>query len=493
MVDGHPLVSLCMIVRNEGRHLKACLDSARGIINDIVVVDTGSCDDTRELARQCGARVYDFPWCDDFSAARNESVRHARGEWILWLDADDRVAERSRTALEKCVRSLPIEPAAYLFRVISIGPDGGPMFEVLHPRLFPNRSDVRWEYRVHEQVAPSLRRAGCAFRATDVSIVHVGYRQSDDVSRKLERNLRLLNLDLQRDPLDPFILSGRAGTLLDLGRSAEALVSLHLCEVAYAGHRIPPNIPALKARAYAHQGELLQALEIVCAGRNAYPRDGQLSFKQAEILGALGRLEDAEACLRGQLMIGEDHPAYGCADRTLAAFRVRHLLADVLLLQGRAQEAQVEAEQVTRERPAFGVGWLTLAETLLAHDRVDAARAICERFGQSRDADSGRSIVEASIHMRHGEPRRALVLIDRLLEDTPGNVLLRRARAQAMFASGSRGDAMNGALSQVLELDPLCARTWALRRQLSVPGRFRAPASLARCAELSLSPLVALE
>src|SRR5262249_30962404 len=84
-----PRVSLCMIVRDEEANLPRCLRSAADLVDEMVVVDTGSADGTREFARRLGARVVDFAWVDSFAAARNASLDHATGEWIFWLDADE--------------------------------------------------------------------------------------------------------------------------------------------------------------------------------------------------------------------------------------------------------------------------------------------------------------------------------------------------------------------------------------------------------------------
>jgi tetratricopeptide (TPR) repeat protein len=86
---GGERLSLAMIVRNEEPRLGRCLESVRGLVDEIVVVDTGSTDGTVEVARRHGASVHHFEWCEDFAAARNESIRHATGDWIMWLDADD--------------------------------------------------------------------------------------------------------------------------------------------------------------------------------------------------------------------------------------------------------------------------------------------------------------------------------------------------------------------------------------------------------------------
>src|SRR5262245_2807085 len=111
-------VSLCMIARDEAGHLAACLSTVTGLVFEIVVVDTGSTDETRAIAEGFGARVVAFPWDDDFAAARNESIRRARGAFIFWLDADERVPEASRAELAALFGAL--EPkSGYLLRSVS--------------------------------------------------------------------------------------------------------------------------------------------------------------------------------------------------------------------------------------------------------------------------------------------------------------------------------------------------------------------------------------
>src|SRR5438132_14215088 len=101
-----------MIVKNEEANLAECLSPVRSLVDEIVVVDTGSTDRTREVAAAWGARIFEFPWCDDFSAARNECLRHARGDWVLSLDADDRVDDANAKKLEGLFAGLA-GPAAY--------------------------------------------------------------------------------------------------------------------------------------------------------------------------------------------------------------------------------------------------------------------------------------------------------------------------------------------------------------------------------------------
>src|SRR5687767_15152493 len=112
-----PTVSLCMIVRNEGHQLAECLAPVAELFDEIVIVDTGSQDNTREVAAGFTPRVIDFVWCDDFSAARNHALRHAQGEWIFWLDADDRLSPTNVEKLRRLMAGLSDKPQAFLMQV----------------------------------------------------------------------------------------------------------------------------------------------------------------------------------------------------------------------------------------------------------------------------------------------------------------------------------------------------------------------------------------
>jgi glycosyltransferase involved in cell wall biosynthesis len=154
-------VSLCLIVKDEEPNLDACLASVDGLFDEIVVVDTGSTDRTKEIARRHGAKVFDFPWVDSFAAARNASLEHATSQWIFWLDADDRLDAENRQTFRALLATLGDENAAYALKCRCLpDPTTGAVTVVDHVRLFRNRPDVRWRYRVHEQILPVRLRPG---------------------------------------------------------------------------------------------------------------------------------------------------------------------------------------------------------------------------------------------------------------------------------------------------------------------------------------------
>ncbi len=142
--SGRPLaVSLTMIVRDEEKSLPRCLASVRGLFDEIIIVDTGSTDRTKDIARWFGAKVFDFEWIDDFAAARNAALDHATGDYAFWLDADDVISHADRKKLEDLLHNPPHPGAAYVFSLVLDHPNGLTKPPGGQIRLFPRIPEVR--------------------------------------------------------------------------------------------------------------------------------------------------------------------------------------------------------------------------------------------------------------------------------------------------------------------------------------------------------------
>ena len=148
-------VSLCMIVKNEEEHLPRCLRSVRDLVEEIIIVDTGSTDGTKELAASFGAKLYDFAWCDDFSAARNFSFSKAAADYCMWLDADDVLADKDREAFLCMKDTLPADTDVVMMRYHTAFDDiGTPTFSYWRERLLRRSANFRREGAVHEAISP---------------------------------------------------------------------------------------------------------------------------------------------------------------------------------------------------------------------------------------------------------------------------------------------------------------------------------------------------
>jgi len=204
-------LSLCMIVKNEEQNLPFCIGPLKSVLDEIVVVDTGSTDRTQEVARQLGAKVFEFPWVDDFSAARNESIRRATGDYVLWLDGDDRFDEPEVRKLARLKGMLsPGRDKGYYLYVNNQSPvDGETHFYQL--RIFPRIPGAEFQGRVHEQIFHRLTRLGIPLVETDIVLRHTGYPNASAVVRKSERNLQLIYREMEADPNNPILHYNAAG------------------------------------------------------------------------------------------------------------------------------------------------------------------------------------------------------------------------------------------------------------------------------------------
>ncbi len=224
-----PTVSLTMIVRDEQLNLPGCLQSCADWFDELVIVDTGSRDETKAVAaaardrRGRAARVFDFAWCDDFAAARNESLRHATGDWVFWMDADDRLDETNRRKLANLLASLDDRSVGYEMGQVSQFPDGqvAPPFRQL--RLFPRRPQLKWWGRIHEGL---IGAADLTYVNTGIHIWHVGYHDPATLEAKSARNLRLLEMQIAETPRNALVLFHLAREYFIKGRAAEAFQTL---------------------------------------------------------------------------------------------------------------------------------------------------------------------------------------------------------------------------------------------------------------------------
>lgn len=214
-----PTVGAAIIARNEERFLAGCLESLRGLVEDIVVVDTGSTDTTPAIATAFGARLFEFTWCNDFAAARNKALDEARADWILYIDADERV----KTPFARPIGSfLDLETDAGAY--VRFSPRLGYTY-FNEPRLFLKHHEIRFKGRIHESHLPDLHayaaQHNLSIPKTPIEIEHLGYE--GDQAHKHARNLPLLEEELARNPQRLYCWHHLAETLAALGRTDEAL------------------------------------------------------------------------------------------------------------------------------------------------------------------------------------------------------------------------------------------------------------------------------
>lgn len=231
-------LTVCMIARNEEGNLARSLPSIRGVADEVIVVDTGSTDATREVAARHGATVGEFAWCDDFGAARNAALELATSEWIFWLDADEALLPGSERGLREAVARDDALGHLVTRRDLADANDPGVYSRMWQLRLFRNDPALRFRGRCHPDFHPSFagvaRQRGMVVGTADVEIEHWGYLGGLR-TEKLRRARRLLEMELRDRPGQLSYMTELFRTQKELGENAGAAETLRALMRSAAG------------------------------------------------------------------------------------------------------------------------------------------------------------------------------------------------------------------------------------------------------------------
>jgi len=451
-------LSLCMIVMNEERDLPGCLQSTRGLVDEIIVVDTGSKDRTPEIAREFGAKVYPFKWVNDFAAARNESIRHATGDYILWLDADDRIPPQERENFVRWKQELPTsEKRAYWFIVESPKEEEFLTERCYQMRVFPRVEGVRFIRRVHESILESINALGIPSSYCDITIRHVGYARKADMHRKANRNLKLLLAALAEAPDDPTIHWHLSMTYNVIGekeksaRHAESLLSL---------------IPDGKLEGEERQWQIAALVHL------------------GNLYAELGREKEAEKTLRKAMELDRNNP--------MSAFFLARLLikqrayTKALPILQRLREKDLQVYQVPYPQKAVKFYchiWLGHCyETLGKRNEAVREYALASKVNPSWD-ERGAEVGE--FYLREGKVEKALEVLERAVKIDPFNPSVLSNLALAYRRTG-RIEEAEVCLRKAVQLDPEHFDALAnLGHLLLLKGKLEEAAPLLKKAALS--------
>lgn len=279
-----------MIVKNEEKHLERCLTSVKDVVDEIVIVDTGSDDKTLEIADSFNANIYHFKWNNDFSTARNFALSKCQSDWILYLDADEELNSNSINELITIINGKLVAVNC----VVKSLTDNDSKFGVMkYPRLFPNDKRIKFEGKVHEQIQTSLNTYNIQLVDSTIEIIHYGYILNDEAAnKKLERNLVLLQSNKKNNPYDK----------LKLGQTLHSLKRYEESEIHF-NDLINDRSTELKIKSIAllHYAILLfeknnfaKSLEIAIKGLEIIPKSAYLNFLTSIIYL---RLDDKQKAL----------------------------------------------------------------------------------------------------------------------------------------------------------------------------------------------------
>jgi GT2 family glycosyltransferase len=395
-----PRLSVCLIVRNEEQFLPRCLASIKPVAHQIVVLDTGSTDRTVEIAREFGAEVHRFEWCDDFAAARNACLEHATGDWILQLDADEELPPAEHSKLLAALQKEKV--IGHRLPLLNSGLEAEGVSYV--PRLFRNAPGLFYICRVHEQVFSSVlvRAEEWALETAHggPQLLHHGYTKEIVRDRqKVQRNLRLLQQALVDFPDDANLLMNLGLELARSGDLAAALVQYEAAFRSLSSNHHASLVPELRETLLTQYGaHLIKALkdeDAIRILRSPLAKAGGLTASQQFALGlALMRTrrfaDGAEAFRR--CLATRNQPGLSPINPEILRAGPHHCLATCLANLGQPESALQSLENALRDDPKSRAVRMDLARTLFAQGRpIDALKHLHDIVAQTpADADAWR-------------------------------------------------------------------------------------------------------
>ncbi len=438
-----PTLAMCMIAKDEAAFIADAVASVAGLADEIIVVDTGSTDATVELARAAGARVEFFPWVGDFSAARNASLEHATADWILALDADERVTAKSRSAIRAVMEEFRDDPVPRVIcvRIRNLTREGVFIGDGFSGRIFPNRPDMRFEGRVHEEVARGRTDVATDYRL-DIELDHFGADPAVMREKaKDDRNIKLLEARLAEDPehlMTWFYLASQhwiAKRLTQALDAFERVVDLFERDPSRYGmgvRQVPvPYSYVGLVRGHLDAGRIAVAVAFGERGRARFGDNPDLAYHLGLAQAAAGALDEAAALLdRAADAPVKGYGLIGMHDRSIGEWKARKARGDLAFERGEDTQAYAAYRAVSDTLPE-------------AHpDRVAVAARLVELASRIGDLGPLADFTRRYVELRPGEGEVAVQAAGQIASagDLQGAYDLLTGLVQAHPALGERMD-----------------------------------------------------
>ena len=443
--DHRPRLSVCVIARNEERFLGQCLASVRGLADQIVVVDTGSSDRTIEIAREHGAEVFHFQWCDDFSAARNAALEHATCDWVLALDADEQLPADSHEPLRQLMQDK--SAIAWRLPITDVGREDEGCSYV--PRLFRNASALFYVGRIHEQIFSSLevrrQQWGLENRLGNAPLRHHGYCREVVKDRdKVQRNLRLLEQAVAEMPDEPNLLMNYGLELARSGERERGVVEYFKALGIMSSQPASMVVPELRETLLTQLSTQLAALrrwdDLARLLNSPLARAGGLTASLHFALG-LAHLEQKQFCEAAdqmrQCLAKRHQPALAPINKEIRQAGPRHCLALCLDQLRQPEAAALEFRGALQDDPQSRPARFDYADFLAAHGQP--VQALNLYFTLAREKpDDARAWLRGG-HLALSAPEFHEVALDWTSEaqgHLPEDPAVARQRAQALTLAG---------------------------------------------------------
>ncbi|MBS3113628.1 glycosyltransferase [Candidatus Woesearchaeota archaeon] len=317
-------ISLCMITKNEEKFLELCLNSVKSIVDEIIIVDTGSTDKTKEIAKKFNAKIIDFKWIDDFSAAKNESLKHATRDWVLVLDADEVIEKKDLDKIKNAIENsekdfvgFSLEQRSYINNFFEGAVKNNSDFELVKNylfyiphhlvRLFKNSLGLYFKHRVHELIEDSIIEKNLKYRKIDVVLHHFGsLKDVNLISNKTEQYSKIILKQLEENP--DIARYNYQAARMHLGKSDFSNALKYFEKTA----KLSPNYKLVFseiAKIYLQMNDKNRAIEYFKKSMKHNPENPSPANNLAVVYMSIGKFEQAKKILEEQLKKHPDNKA----------------------------------------------------------------------------------------------------------------------------------------------------------------------------------------
>jgi glycosyltransferase involved in cell wall biosynthesis len=413
-------VSLCMIVKNEERFLRACLESVRGLVDEICIVDTGSTDQTLAIAAEFGARLEHRAWRNDFSWARNEALAMARHRWIIVLDADEVVREESHATLRR-LREVPAYDTGLWVRCFNAVDDYKGTGASSHAiaRVFPNNPRIRYRSPIHEYITLDGGDSGIPAKHAPLAIDHFGYLKAVVSERKkADRNLAIIRAAIEREPEDPFHWYNLGTTALIERRMEEGITALERMRVLVgttARGFVPSGLSFLADAYVEFRGDADRAIELARLSLERSPHFANAHFTLGKALAHAGRYHEAIAAFEAAIADGAHNKQQFLVDDEVSVWKAQSEIGAAYGRLGDKESALAWFERGLANRPGVLPLMLNRARALESLGRLEETEEQYRRAWEEF-ADDQTAMDYVNVLLRRHAYDRSLAAIDAIAE-----------------------------------------------------------------------------
>lgn len=372
-----------MIVKNEEDNLPRCLESIKDIVDEMIIVDTGSTDDTIKIAKSYGAKVFHFEWNDNFSDAKNFSLEQAKGDWIMTMDADEELSASDKNKVLSLLNNRDID--VFLFQTLSyVGNTPGlETVNNLNIRLIRNHKGYKYMGAIHEQLYNSINPIkGNKVKTEKIIVYHYGYLIKVAIKKdKPSRNMKILEKLLENDPNHNFHLYNMGNEYLRLRKFEKALACF---KKAY--ENFMPNLaycPKLLLKMIITLEELHrhdEELKMLNTGLQYYPKFTDLEYIRACLFHRQKKYSLAIKGFKKCIEMGEPPlDQYNIND--VGGYRAYYALGEIHSELGDYDDAYYYYIETIKAKPNFYMPLYRIAEILVKKGRtIDVTKATLEKF-----------------------------------------------------------------------------------------------------------------